>query len=58
MEEREVDVYVSEEDIAKFVWDRLLAKGYVPQSDEILDLAEIFFDYLLDKAIVDFEEEV
>jgi hypothetical protein len=46
------ELYVSDTEIAEYIWDKLLAKGYVPESDEVLDLAEIMFDFLIDKGIV------
>lgn len=48
----EENIYVSETEIAEYIWDKLLAKGYVPESDELLDLAEIMFDFLVDVGIV------
>lgn len=50
-------VQISEPDIAKYVYQKLIALGYVPEADEILDLAKIFFDYLVDKqALYNIEE--
>jgi hypothetical protein len=57
----EEELYVSDTEIAEYIWDKLLAKGYVPESDEVLDLAEITFDFLIDKGVIgeviDFEGE-
>lgn len=55
----EEELYVSDTEIAEYIWDKLLDKGYVPESDEVLDLAEIMFNFLVDKGILEFviEEE-
>lgn len=51
MNEHEM-VLIDEGDIAEYVYGRLLEKGYTVTSDEILDLAEIMFDYLVDKSVI------
>lgn len=44
-------LYFGEEDIARYVYTRLLEYGYAPDSDEVEDIAEIFFDFLLDNDV-------
>mgnify|MGYP001190138061 CR=1 FL=1 len=51
-------IQISEHDIAKYVYQKLIALGYVPDADEILDLAKIFFDYLVDKQALHNIEEL
>lgn len=51
-------VQISELDIAKYVYQKLIALGYVPDADEILDFAKIFFDYLVDKQALHNVEEL
>jgi hypothetical protein len=59
MEEKEI--YIDSLEIANHLWGKLVAKGYTPSADEIFDLADIFFDYLVEKSVVedvvDYEEE-
>lgn len=47
MKEREEILSVSEQSIAEYVYTQLLEYGYAPESDEVLDIAEIVFDFLL-----------
>lgn len=39
------------------MWNKLLDLGYVPESDEVFDLADILFDFLIDKGVVTDVEE-
>lgn len=50
-------LWISEVSIAKYLHTGLLAKGYVPDSDEILDIAEIMFDYLIDCQVFEYVED-
>jgi hypothetical protein len=42
-----MELYLSETKIADFIYSELIRKAYVPSSDEVLDLAEIVFDYII-----------
>lgn len=46
-------VYIEEEDITKYLYMRLIDMGYVPSTDEILDISEIMFDFLLEKSLIE-----
>ena len=52
---REIEVVIDTEEIAAFFFRELLKRGYVPSEEELDDLADITFDYLLDKSIIDEE---
>lgn len=43
-----VKITITEEMIADYVYKSLINRGYAPTSDEILDLAEIFIDFLFE----------
>lgn len=47
-----IEILIDSEDIEKFLYKELIKIGYVPEEDEIQDLADIFFDYLISKSIV------
>ena len=47
MAKKEYDFIISEEGIAEYIFAALIEYGYVPESDEILDLAEIIFEYVI-----------
>jgi hypothetical protein len=49
--ERKV-IYVNEGEIAQYVFNRLIEKGYAVTNDEAFELGYIFFDYLLEKSII------
>lgn len=54
------NVYISTSEIEKFLYMNLMKEGYVPSDQEIEDLADMFFDFLIQKGIiadVDVEEE-
>lgn len=55
MEEEKV-VFISTSQVADFIYPRLLELGYAPTSDEILDLADIVFDFLLNVDFIDDEK--
>lgn len=51
---------IYERDIAKYVYAELIQYGYVPSTDEVLDLAEIMFNFLIDLGVMSdggYEEE-
>lgn len=50
-------IYINEPMIAEYFHKKLIEKGYVPVTDELFDLAEIMFDFLLHKSVIlDYEE--
>ncbi|MCT2344668.1 YozD family protein [Niallia taxi] len=52
---KEIDVIIDTEEIAEFFFRELLKRGYVPTEDEMDELADITFEYLLEKCIIDEE---
>jgi len=52
---KEIDVIIDTEEIAEFFFRELLKRGYVPTEDEMEELADITFEYLLEKCIIDEE---
>jgi hypothetical protein len=52
---REIEVIIDTDEIAEFFFQELLNRGYVPSEGELEDLADITFEYLLDKCIIDEE---
>jgi hypothetical protein len=48
---------ISTVDIAEYVHKRLIESGYAPTADEVFDLAEIFFEYLVENSIIEELEE-
>ncbi|MCM3030607.1 YozD family protein [Niallia sp. MER 6] len=52
---KEIDVIIDTEEIAEFFFRELLKRGYVPTEDEMEELADITFEYLLEKYIIDEE---
>lgn len=51
------EVYIDGEEIAEFLFKRLVALGYAPNADELFDLSDIVFDFLIHKGIVEELEE-
>jgi hypothetical protein len=48
-EYREIEVTFSTEEIEEYLFKRLLKLGYVPVQEELEDIADIMFDFILDK---------
>lgn len=54
---REIEVFIDTEEIAEFFFHELVKRGYAPSEDELEELADITFEYLVDKSIIDEEIE-
>lgn len=52
---REVEVIIDTDEIAEFFFQELLKRGYAPSEGELDDLADITFEYLIEKCIIDEE---
>ncbi|RDI43100.1 YozD family protein [Falsibacillus pallidus] len=55
---REIEVYIDTEEIAEFFLHQLVKRGFVPTEEELEEIADITFDYLIEKCIIDEEEEI
>lgn len=53
---KEIEVIIDTEEIAEFFYDELIKRGYAPSELEIDELADITFEYLLSKSIIDEEQ--
>jgi len=51
-------VIIDTEEIAEFFYQELIRRGFVPTQEELEELADITFDYLLEKCIIDEEIDV
>ncbi len=54
---REIEVLIDTEEIAEFFFQELLQRGYVPSEEELDEIADITFEYLIAKCIIDEEWE-
>ncbi|KAB2338172.1 YozD family protein [Cytobacillus depressus] len=54
---KEIEVIIDTEEIADYFFHELTSRGYVPAEGELEELADIVFDYLLQKCIIDEEIE-
>lgn len=50
-------VYVSEGILSKYIFQRLIDKGYAVTNEEAFALGEIFFDFLVENEVLEFIEE-
>ncbi|MFX3623205.1 MAG: YozD family protein [Ectobacillus sp.] len=50
---KEIEVVIDTEEIAEFFYNQLIRRGYVPEREELEELADITFDYLLEKCMID-----
>lgn len=54
---KEIEVFINTDEIAEFFFMELVRRGYVPDEEEVDELADITFEYLLEKCIIDEETE-
>jgi hypothetical protein len=52
---REIEVFIDTEEIAEFFFHELVKRGYVPTEEELEEIADITFEYLVEKSIIDEE---
>lgn len=50
---KELEVFIDTEEIAEFFFHELVKRGYVPTEEELEEIADITFEYLLEKCIID-----
>jgi len=55
---KEIEVIIDTEEIAEFFYQQLIRRGFVPTQEELEELADITFDYLLEKCIIDEEIDI
>jgi hypothetical protein len=48
----EIEITIDTEEIADFFFDNLLKFGYSPTEEELYDLADIMFEFLINKRII------
>ncbi|MCA1030318.1 YozD family protein [Bacillus timonensis] len=54
---KDIEVVIDTEEIAEFFYNELIKRGYSPSEAEVEEIADITFEYLLDKCIIDEEME-
>ncbi|MCQ6277792.1 YozD family protein [Bacillus sp. EB600] len=54
---KEVEVFIDTEEIAEFFFHELVKRGYVPSEEELEEIADVTFEYLVEKSIIDEEIE-
>lgn len=56
---KEIEVVIDTDEIAEFFYNQLIQRGYAPKPEETDELADIVFDYLVEKCMIDeiFDEE-
>jgi hypothetical protein len=54
---RDIEVFIDTEEIAEFFFHELIKRGYVPTEEELEEMADITFEYLVEKSIIDEEVE-
>ncbi|MFZ3588756.1 YozD family protein [Bacillus sp. DJP31] len=50
---KEIEVIIDTDELAEFIYEQLLLRGYVPSGDEVEEVADVVFDYLLSKQVVE-----
>jgi hypothetical protein len=50
---KEIEIIIDTEDIKDFLYLSLIDRGFVPEEDLLEEISDIFFDYLLNKRLID-----
>lgn len=55
-----VNIELDSEEIFEYVYSALTERGYAPKEEEVEDIADIIFDFFVDKGVVEevFDGEV
>lgn len=57
MEDGFKEISIDTEEMAEYVYQQLTLRGYHITEDEADEIADIMFDYLLEKSVIDEEKE-
>jgi len=52
----ELEIVVDTEEMSHYLFQRLIQEGYVPTEEETAVLANLFFEFLCEKALIEEEE--
>lgn len=53
---REIEVIFDTDEIQDYLLEKLVSRGFIPRDDELAVLADIVFDYLLHKEVIEEEK--
>ncbi|WLR43328.1 YozD family protein [Bacillus carboniphilus] len=51
----ELEITIDTEEIAHYLFNQLVQRGYAPQQEEVDEVADVLFDYLIEKCVIDEE---
>jgi YozD-like protein len=54
---KEIELFVDTEEMADFVFLQLIKRGFAPSEKEVEEIADIMFDFMVHKHIIEEEEE-
>lgn len=54
---KEIEIYIDTEDIGNYLFEKLTRKGKILSEDDLDTLADIFFDYLIDKGVLEEQDD-
>lgn len=53
----EIEVVIDTEEMSTFLYHELTKRGFVPTENEVDEIADIMFDFLIEKSVIDNEIE-
>ena len=54
---KDAQIVIDTEEISEYMYHKLLERGFVAEMDIVEEMADIMFDYLLDKCVIDEVDE-
>lgn len=55
---KEVELVIDTEELAEYFFQELTKRGFLPSQDEVYELADITFDFLIEKCVIEEEFDI
>lgn len=54
--DKDKEVFINTDEIAEYLFKNLVDRGYLPKDEELEEIADIMFEFLLEKCIIEDED--
>jgi len=55
---KEVELVIDTDELAEYFYQELIKRGFLPSQDEVFELADITFDFLIEKCVIEEELDI